>query len=219
MAPLPRRRWWILLAALLPGCVGGGSPELRGDGVAASESRSVPAFTTVSTSGAFDVDVVTAATPSVTVDAERNLLPEIVTEVNGSELKVYPKRSINPTRKIVVRIAHPGIRGVSMSGAGDVTVRGVEVDAFRLRISGAGNARLDGKVGTLDVGVSGAGDVMAAGLDAKDVTASVSGAGDLEVKASGTLSASVSGAGSIVYHGDPQSVDTRVSGAGSVRKK
>jgi hypothetical protein len=50
------------------------------------------------------------------------------------------------------------------------------------------------------------------------VNVDLSGAGDVHVHATESLDASVSGAGRVLYPGDPADVKTDVSGAGTVEK-
>ena len=67
--------------------------------------------------------------------------------------------------------------------------------------------------------MSGAGNVSAGDLKAKDVDVTMSGAGNANVYASNKLDATISGAGSVTYAGDPPTVNKNVSGIGSIAKK
>jgi len=94
---------------------------------------------------------------------------------------------------------------------------GVSGSTFRTAVSGAGNVTATGEVDLVEVEVTGAGDVVLSELVAGDASVEISGAGDVHVYASDSLSASVSGAGDIVYSGDPQQVEKDVSGVGEIR--
>jgi putative autotransporter adhesin-like protein len=101
-------------------------------------------------------------------------------------------------------------------GAGNISVEGVERDIFRVEVSGAGDVEATGEVDRVEAEISGAGDVQLDGLTAQEARAEISGAGDIHVQATVSLDASVSGAGSIVNTGDPEDVQTDVSGAGAI---
>jgi hypothetical protein len=51
-------------------------------------------------------------------------------------------------------------------------------------------------------------------LVAREAVIEISGAGDVHVHATESLTASVSGAGDVIYTGDPEEVNKDVSGAG-----
>ena len=61
--------------------------------------------------------------------------------------------------------------------------------------------------------------MLAGGLKAENVRITVSGAGDAEVYASKSLHAVISGAGDVVYDGNPADVQREISGWGEVSPK
>ena len=54
-------------------------------------------------------------------------------------------------------------------------------------------------------------------LAANDVSVSISGSGNADVRASGKLTANISGAGNVSYSGNPTSIVKDISGPGSVQ--
>lgn len=184
-----------------------------------TEARTVPAFTTVSTSGAFDVVLTQGPVVSVELDGDDNILAEIETKVSGTTLDIRPVREISPTKTVLVRITHPGVEGVAIRGSGSIVASNLDVPRFQADISGSGNVKLAGKVTSVSVDVSGSGSVFTLGLAAENVRIEISGAGSAEVMATKSLVARISGSGTIVYAGDPTDVNTSVSGSGSVRRK
>ena len=104
------------------------------------------------------------------------------------------------------------------SGAPDISVEGLHGGQIELDLSGAADADLRGKVDRFDVDVSGAGDVDASWLEANTVVIDMSGAGEAKVWAKQGLEIDISGAGRIVYWGDPTELRQDISGAGSVHK-
>ncbi|GAB4429800.1 MAG: hypothetical protein OHK0039_48480 [Bacteroidia bacterium] len=88
--------------------------------------------------------------------------------------------------------------------------------SLHVKLSGAGDVELAGRSQDVDIDVSGAGNIEAFDLMAAELRVSMSGAGNAEVSARDLLSASISGAGHIVYRGRPTVVQKRVSGLGVI---
>ena len=107
---------------------------------------------------------------------------------------------------------------IAASGGSSLRIDGL--DATRLRVSGSGalDARIAGRVVDESVAISGAGAYRAERLHADHASVDVSGVGDVVVYADKTLNATISGAGSIEYLGNPE-VSKRVSGIGRVRRR
>jgi hypothetical protein len=102
-------------------------------------------------------------------------------------------------------------------GVGNINLD-VAAKEIKTSVSGAGNITLKGSTQLLDVDLSGAGNLKASDLEANKVVAKVSGAGDAKVNAIQSLTADVSGAGSIIYKGNPIDRNVNISGVGSVRE-
>jgi hypothetical protein len=86
-----------------------------------------------------------------------------------------------------------------------------------LTINGSGKIEADGKVRQLMGVMNGSGKMLLDELEAQDGIVTVNGSGDIEVKATGTLRASVNGSGNIDYVGEPEKVFKSVRGSGKVK--
>ena len=86
------------------------------------------------------------------------------------------------------------------------------------RVSGAGNCELVGSTKDLELELIGAGNFDASKLKAERASIVVSGAGEAKVHATEHLRATVSGAGSIIYKGEPRIKTINVTGAGSAKR-
>jgi hypothetical protein len=104
---------------------------------------------------------------------------------------------------------------LSVSGSGRITLD-LEANDLNSRISGSGSIVLMGTAQDQTIRVSGSGDYEAFNLIAESCDADVSGSGQVEVYVNGRLDAKVSGSGDIRYAGNPTSVNTNVTGSGSV---
>lgn len=105
---------------------------------------------------------------------------------------------------------------VIVSGSGSATVTDVRLTGLSTELSGSGAIRVTGASETLSVNISGSGDFDGSGLAAQEATVEVSGSGQARVDVSGTLTATVSGSGDVVYTGDPGVVHPSRSGSGEI---
>jgi len=121
-----------------------------------------------------------------------------------------------------VRVRAAAVRAsdlrVSSSGTTSLKIDDLRAQTLRVTGSGAMTTELAGRVFDQQVSISGAADYRAENLVSDSATVTVSGAGVVIVHAREQLKASISGAGSIEYLGDP-AVEQRVSGAGRVKRR
>jgi Protein of unknown function (DUF2807). len=104
------------------------------------------------------------------------------------------------------------------SGGTSVSIGKLDATSVSVEGSGALQATLAGRVDDETIRISGAGSYDGERLVASRADVAVSGVGDVVVHAEQTLRASISGAGSIQYVGDPQ-VTEHVSGIGRVIRR
>jgi hypothetical protein len=110
------------------------------------------------------------------------------------------------TTKLVARI----------SGSGGVRVGRVEARQLKCNISGSGNVRLAGRGDEVELDISGSGSMHAADLQCRNADVAIAGSGNATIHATETLTANVSGSGSVRYRGKPGALNTHFSGSGSV---
>jgi hypothetical protein len=158
-------------------------------------------------------------TESLSVTAEDNILPLITTTVSGQTLRIGGPSGVivRPTRGVTYALTVKDLKDLTLSGAGNITVNGIQTDTLRVVLSGAGKLTISGTAPRQEVTLSGAGAYEADNLASNTASVTVSGTGSARVKVRDTLDATVSGVGSIVYLGDP-AVTQHVTGAGSVTK-
>lgn len=222
------------------------SPEIggaiSGSGVVKTETREVPEFQSISIDYPAEVTVRQGNTESITIEAEDNLLPQLVAEVRNDTLHFENAERnwgtrVNPNEPVVVTITvvelsevqfptagKMQIEGletdsltVTVSGAGDVTLTELLVDNLELGLSGAGNINAEGDSEDLRVRISGMGNFNGGNFKTQHAEVHISGAGSATVWAEDNLDASISGAGSIDYYGDPE-ISEHISGVGNVSK-
>jgi hypothetical protein len=229
-APAPRHRvpGWrflevaafaLLVAAVVVLALRNGSSShsgLQGSGVAATQARSVPPFTSVDLAGGASVDVTVSATRSVVVHADDNLLAHVTTRVVGGRLLVGTRGSFATKTPLRVAVTLPALRALALSGGAVLTAAGVHEHALAVTLSGGGLLRVTGAVDRLDVLLSGGGDAELAGLAARTAHVRLTGSGLVDVQPVVSLDATVSGSGAVVYRGNPQRVTSHVTGSGAI---
>lgn len=199
------------------GCVMA-SDQIQGSGVAKTETRDVPAFTRIETTGSADVIVTIGDKQSMTVEADDNILPLLTTEVKGDKLVIGSRDSYSPRTNIKITITVPSLDGASVSGSGQINVTGVNGKKFDAQITGSGQVNLVGQADSLNATIAGSGNLEATKFTVSDATVRVTGSGDAKVNATKSLNATVTGSGDVRYTGRPSSVQEQVHGSGSVKK-
>jgi hypothetical protein len=211
---------------------------VSGNGNVATETREVADFSKISAGGAFEIFLEQGNTEALTIDADENLLPLINTNVSNGVLEIASQRPIRNASTLNVFITIKDISAIDVSGAcsviskntldlEDLVLEGsgatfvdlvLNSRSFSADLSGANEVRVSGETDIFSLELSGASKIRAFDFVAREVKIQASGAADAHVHATEYLNAEVSGAASISYMGNP-SIDQRISGAGSIRKK
>ncbi len=210
----------VALALLLLRGPGGtllaGPGTVRGSGVAASETRTLPSFTAVELAGSNDVTVRVGAPQSVVVHADDNLVSHVRTTVRSGALVIETSGSLAPSAPMRVSVVVPKVTSVTLTGSGTMLVDGVDAASFTASLPGSGTMRVGGHTEHLTADLSGSGQLNMLGLIARAVEVQLSGSGEVQVHATGSLDAEVSGSGSVRYAGDPPHVTRTVTGSGAI---
>ena len=208
----------LMLIVLTSGCHFGINHNVIGSGTRQIQKRDVPAFSSISTEGAFDIQVVCQKPQSLEIEADDNILPLISTDVSNKVLHIRSLRGYSNREPIMVKIAVENLDGVSASGAGKIDVSGVKNDKFEIDISGAPTVRVSGDTKVVNIDASGAGKVDAHKLHASRATVDSKGVSHVEVYAGEELNVTIAGPSHVTYDGDPV-VNKTVHGPGSVEKR
>lgn len=209
----------ILMAVLGSGCSRDAMDGTTGSGNVQTQARDVRGFDSVELTGAGRLTINQTGTDSLTVRADDNILSLLTSEVAGTTLRlgIKPGASIGRAGDITFAVTVKQLKGVSSSGAGEVTVTGVDGPDLSVTHGGAGKVAVSGRVTSQAVNLSGVGQYDGRDLTSQDAEVSISGTGSAVVNASRTLVARISGVGSVQYLGDPQ-VTKDVSGMGEVKR-
>jgi hypothetical protein len=204
-----------------------------------TEEREVGRFTEIALGGVGRLTVALGDAEALTVEAQSDVLPHIITRVEGNRLVIrLQKRGfgalLGDIGQIHYRVTARALDAIAISGAATVTAAELAAERFDLQISGAAKADLNLTADRLETQISGAGRVTLRGkTDTQRVTVSgaatyradelasrecrvvISGAGTARVNVEGALTVRLSGAGRVFYTGNP-TIDKRVSGVGQM---
>jgi putative autotransporter adhesin-like protein len=193
------------------------SPAGTGSGVAATQARSLPPFTGVDLAGGNNVVVEVGGKQAVVVHADRNLLRRVTTRVRAGRLVIgTTPGNLNARSPMFVTVNVPSLDAVSIEGAGNIAVTGIHSRALSVALPGSGNIDVTGSTTKLDVTIGGAGTTMLRGLVARDAKAVIEGDGTISLTATHSLTARVSGSGTVMYGGNPPHVNQSVTGSGAI---
>jgi len=209
---------FIFLTAIALTLATGCRRGVKGSGTRKTEERSVPAFSAMSVSGAFEVAVAIGPERNVSISADDNVLPFIRVEVKDDKLEVSTTQAFDTAQSPSVSVKTPRLDAFSTSGAAKVTIEGVRGEAFRISTSGASDLTARGKVDRLTIDASGAGRIALGDLSALDVDVHMSGGGDMDLFATATVKGTASGAGKILCGGGAK-VSIETSGAVQIVKR
>jgi len=230
-----------LLALLVSGCdvidASLNAERIRGSGRVVQEKRDVRGFSEVRLATVGELSIQQTGSESLNIEAEDNILPKIISEIEGSRLVIRTERgvSISPTSTIRYTLTVRDLSALELSGSGTIHAATINSHEFSLRLPGSGEIRLDGltadslsseisgsgkievpgKVVSQRVHISGSGDYDGRRLQSRSADVSVSGSGDSTVWVQDDLTAHISGSGKVDYYGNPK-VSQHVSGSGGV---
>jgi hypothetical protein len=209
----------VLGTAVVALLVRGGSSGsgVQGSGVAATQARALPAFSSLELAGSNNVTVAVGGRQSVVVHADSNLVGYVTTRVVAGTLIIDTTGSFTTRSPMSVAVSVPALAAVTLSGSGEISVNGIGGSQLTVSLPGSGALYAGGTVAHLDVTLDGSGLAQLDNLVARDVHAVVSGSGLIRVTATANLNAEVSGSGAIIYSGNPQ-VTSSVTGSGAVTR-
>jgi len=178
----------------------------------------------------------------VTVEADDNLLPQLVTTIKDGALFIensegnYFKR-VAPTQAVKITITVKDLNEIMLARPGKVDVNGLRTGKLDLGLKSAGEVIVQdldanslnvymygGKVistGTanqLSVSIGKVGEFDGTSLQTQSANVQIGGTASTTVRVSDSLSVSLSGSVAMNYYGSPNEIHESISGAASINK-
>jgi len=218
-----------------------GTKQIRGSGNVIMVERQVNNFHAVSLAGIGELHIEVADQEKLVIQAEDNLLEYIDTKVqNGSlNIGIRPGVNLDPQKPINYFLSIKSLDSISVSGlgnanapaltagnftiaisgSGSVELQGLEADRLDVDISGLGSLAIgEGKVGDQAISISGSGTYKAQELQSNNADVEISGLGNATVWVDEALKVQISGSGVVEYAGNPQKIESNISGAGRLEQ-
>jgi len=185
-----------------------------------------------------DVHITCAATQSIEISAQENIMDNIILEVSGGMLTIELLNNFSPiTKPIDVYISIPQFNAYCLNGSGDMEILNTfdSCGAVSLQINGSGNIDADfssnsvttttvNGSGDIDLSgyspiqsitIDGSGNINAFPFRTLNTVVNILGSGNCEVTADSTLNVTISGSGNVYYKGTPI-INTNISGSGNI---
>lgn len=210
-------------------------------GQTVKETRSVSAFSGVALAFSGDVYITQGAVQKVEIEADKNTLEIIETEVENNVLVLKTKNGHwRDLGQIKAFITMPDIGELSVSGSGDMICETlVKTDEIDIKVSGSGSVRMrklesrevnatitgSGDItlsgssadqGELDAVITGSGNFNAEEFPFAEVSVQITGSGSARVNALKELETMITGSGSVLYKGNPK-ISANATGSGRTR--
>ena len=232
----------IAAAATVIGC---GEGRAKDVGPAASRNFTVAAFDKIEVAGPYKVSVATGRSPGVEARGGQNLLDQMVVEVEGSTLKIHPRKrdlsigqwwnGSSNGQTVTVAVSSPMLTSAAIAGSGNVVIDRIATDRFEGAVAGSGGLTLaDVQVRKLTLGIAGSGGISGTGkattaryeiagsggiraskLATEKAVIATAGSGDVQASASATAKVAIAGSGNVRVEGGAKCEIDKV-GSGTV---
>jgi Putative auto-transporter adhesin, head GIN domain len=217
--------------------------NITGNGVLKTESRNAEGYTSITSSGPFNIEIHYGTASSISIKGDENILPYIETIVKDGKLfiKVKDLVILKPKNTIQLEVSMKTINSISQSGSGSITGEGkfsndgqanfnisgsgsiqlafANFHETDINMSGSGKIDLKGNIASsLDITQSGSGQIDCLNTPCATVNAKMSGSGTIKINATENIDARISGSGKIYYTGKAPNINSKVSGSGKIEK-
>ena len=209
---------FFLFPLLVAGCHHGMRAEIKGSGNRVVKKLNVTPFTSISTEGAFSIEVTCQKDLGVEVEGDDNVLNVVTAEVSNNVLRLRNSKNYSTSEPVKFRISVPNLEGLSVEGAGHIDIKGLNNDKFEIDSEGAAAIDVSGKTKLIDIDTSGAGKIDTHNLHAARAVVDSKGVAQIDLDVTDQLDVTISGPSSVYYKGDPK-VNKTIHGPGKVERR
>lgn len=193
---------------------------ITGSGNRISETRAATNVNAVSSTGAFEVTVVSGDREQVVLEGDDNLLEYVTTAVNSGNLELTTREGVSlfPSRPIKIRVTVARLGSLKVTGSGSLDADCRYKSPFSVESTGSAQMNLRGEVASWSMRLTGSGGVDGSGLSSGDGALNLTGSGNASVRATNELKVELLGSGNVDYYGSPRLTLTLL-GSGRVTAK
>lgn len=208
----------VLFVVFATGCIHGHYAEISGSGKRELQKRNVAPFTSISTEGAFTIEVTCQKDVSLEVEGDDNVLEFVTSDVSGNILRLKNSKNYSTKEPVKFKISVPNLEGLSVNGAGHIEIKNLNNDKFEIDTNGAPTIVASGNTKVIDVGANGAGKIDVSKLHASRGVVDSRGVSRIDLDVTDQLDATVSGPSTVTYKGDPV-VNKTIHGPGKIERR
>jgi len=208
----------LLLTVFAAGCHHGMYSGITGSGKRELQKREVAPFTSITTEGAFAIEVTCQKSLGLEVEGDDNVLDYVSSEVRNNVLRLTNTKNYSVNEPVKFKISVPNLEALSVSGAGKIEIKGMNNEKFEIDSSGAPTISVSGTTKVIDIDTSGAGKIDTHNLHASRGIVDTKGVSRVDIDVADQLDVTVSGPSSVFYKGDPV-VNKTIRGPGKVEKR
>lgn len=225
----------VFILFLFTHCFSGYTGDL---GPTITEKRKVEPFTKIENGINADIYITQGDLEEISIKAQEKVLKELELDVKNGKLSISLPIKIKIYERVQIHIKAPSITHIALMGSGSVLSENVwNLDDLHLsitgsgdikakfnvrnltgKIAGSGDMNLNGVATFCDFNIAGSGNFLGQDLQTEDMNISIAGSGDAKINVSKSLKVRIAGSGSVLYKGDPKTVDTDIAGSGKCKK-
>lgn len=227
----------LLLLISTTSCFIDGFSGIKGNRNVVSENRNITTdFNEIKVQQGIQLFITQDNTTKINVEADENIIELLITEVKDNQLKIYFEKNVYRAKARNVYLSTATINKIKASSGASVKSENtfqtstldldassgssikitVNADAITSETSSGATIKVYGKSKTFSGQASSGSAIDADELEAVDVYAQASSGANINVNASGKLTAKASSGGDIDYEGSPTNIDKNTSSGGSV---
>ncbi len=179
---------------------------ITGSGNVVTEPRTVSGFAGVSLHGVARMMIEQTGEETLTITAEDNVLPVLLSEVRDGRLFLGPEENISFElhQEIVYQLTVKNLSSIEINGVIQAGAVGIDTETLDVDIVGVSHLTASGRAPLQDVFLSGVATYHAQALASEGVTIDGDGVINATVQVSDWLTVRACGVGSIKYIGSPR---------------
>lgn len=210
---------------------------ITGNGKVVKKDRTISSFNAIDVSGGIEVIFDQGNAVKMQIEADENLIENIITKVEDGVLKIYPEKGVKNAKEMNVYLTFKDVNAIRASGGCEIQSNGklnftslstelsggcelkmdMQVSDLTCKLTGGCEAVLSGSAKDLTIALTGGSELDASSLKAINCSVEATGACEAHVYAQGKLDISASGASEVTYSGNPTAIAKSSTGASQIR--
>jgi hypothetical protein len=209
----------VLALVTVVATVGCGGPAVQPRSQEPStERREVGPFESLLVANAIRVRVHVGDAKALSVTAEPDVLPHVVTTVTNGKLSIGMDGTTTGIRLVEVELSVPALSSIEANTSADVSAEGFADQDLRLSVASSATVTAAGSIADLDVVGTSSGRLLLASLPGRTARIDIGTSAEAELAASDVISGSVHESGKLRILGNPGRVDVTVTTSGQVSR-